>query len=386
VVETCDVVVVGLGAVGGATALELAARGADVVGLDRHHPPHRLGSSHGETRITRLAVGEGDEYVPFVLRSHERWRELEADGGERLLVECGGLVLSSPGATGQHGVADFTAATIEVARRHGIAHEVLAADELRARFGALEVRDEVGYFEPTAGYLRVEACVAAQLAAAARRGARLSYDEPAVTIAAGPRGVRVSTPTRELRADRVVVAAGAWLPWLVPGLGVDLVVERQTQFWFELDAERDAYERLPIFIWLHGPRPTDLFYGFPAVDGRDGGLKVATESFGSPTSPDEVTRAVAPDEAAAMHRAHVAGRLRGVSARCRRAETCLYTVAPDFRFLVDWADDDGRVLVASACSGHGFKHAPAMGESIAELVLGHTPRLGLDAFRAPSRR
>jgi sarcosine oxidase len=380
VAETCDVVVVGLGAVGGATTMHLARQGANVVGLDRHAPPHRLGSSHGGTRITRLAVGEGDEYVPLVRRSHELWRELEAASGERLLVECGGLVLGAPGATGQHGVADFTAATIAVARRHGIDHEVLGPDELRERFGVLQVRDEVGYFEPTAGYLRVETCVAAQLAAAQAAGASLRRDTPALTFARRGDGVRVETPAGPLDTGTVVLAAGAWLPSLVPELDGRLTVVRQVQFWFDPDGDPAPFARLPIFIWLHGERPEDLFYGFPAVDGADGGVKVATETFGTSSTPEAVDRSVASAEASEMHRAHVAGRLAGLSARCRRAEACLYTVAPDFGFVVDALGDD-RVLVVSACSGHGFKHAPAVGEALAARALGRSPLVDLGAFR-----
>ena len=208
----CDVVVVGLGAVGSATTYQLASAGATVVGIDRGSPPHTDGSSHGATRITRLAVGEGGEYVPLVRRSHELWREIEAQTGRELLVACGGLIMGRPTATGQHGVADFTTTTIEIARAHGIDHEVLSADEVRERFGVFGVTDELAYFEPSAGYLRPEACVAAQLELAERLGATIRRDETVRSVVEHADGVLVETSAGSYAAGSVVLAGGPWMP------------------------------------------------------------------------------------------------------------------------------------------------------------------------------
>ena len=147
--STCDVVVVGLGAHGAAVTLQLARRGLSVLGIDRFHPPHGHGSSHGETRITRLAVGEGDEYVPLAVRSHQLWREIEAESGAALMFTTGGLVLGQPaGGPAMHGRPDFVGETISIARRFGIAHEVLDAGGIRRRFAAFRpAADEIGYYE-----------------------------------------------------------------------------------------------------------------------------------------------------------------------------------------------------------------------------------------------
>jgi sarcosine oxidase len=376
------VVVVGLGVVGGATAMHLARAGADVVGVDRFDPPHRLGSSHGETRITRLAVGEGAEYAPLVRRSHELWQELEAETGEQCYVPCGGLILGAPGSTGQHGVDHFAAATIDVATRHGIDHEVLAADEIRSRFPVLAATDEVGYFEPEAGYLRAEVCVAAQLATAGRHGARLRTHERALAVTERGGAVHVQTPSDTIVAARAVLSIGPWVGELAPTLADRCTVHREVQYWFALEPDADvaAYERLPVFIWLHGSGPGALCYGFPAIGGADRGVKVATETFDAATTPDRVDRAVTDAEAAAMHREHLRGRLLGLSARCLRAETCLYTVTADFGFVVDTLPGSAHVIVVSACSGHGFKHAPAVGECAAALALGLAPAVDLAPF------
>src|SRR5664279_6287621 len=156
-----DIAVIGLGAVGSATLYQAAKLGARVIGIDRFVPPHDQGSSHGETRITRQAIGEGREFGPLVLRSNEIWEELEAATGASLMTRNGGLVLASHDVGGNHhGSRSFLQDTIDAAVEFGIPHETLRADEIRRRFPQFRLTaDEEGYFEPGAGFLRPEACV-----------------------------------------------------------------------------------------------------------------------------------------------------------------------------------------------------------------------------------
>src|SRR5687768_3259046 len=159
-----DAIVVGLGAFGAATTYQLAKSGARVLGIDQYSPPHALGSSHGDTRITRLAIGEGDAYVPLAARSHEIWRELEAATAKDLLTVTGGLWISSSARRAETHVKDFFANTLAAARRFGIAHQVLEAKDIGKRFPQFRVSpNETGYYEPGAGFVRPEACIAAQL-------------------------------------------------------------------------------------------------------------------------------------------------------------------------------------------------------------------------------
>ena len=385
---TADVIVVGLGAMGAATLYQLARRGVRVLGIDRFAPPHDRGSSHGESRITRQSVGEGDEYVPFVLRSHAIWRALEAETGESLLSAVGGLFVTSRAeAARHHGQTDFIGRTIAIAGRHGIAHEVFDAGEVGKRFPQFRcVGDEVAYYEPGAGLLHPERCIAVQLDRARAHGALTRIGETVLAITPDAREVRVVSDGATYVAGHVVVTAGAWLPALLagpfPGL---LSVYRQTLHWFAADDPAEfAPRRFPVFIWMHGAGDTDYFYGFPVVSE---GVKLATEQFTRTTDPDRADRAVAPAESAAMHAAHVRDRLPGVTARVVRAATCLYTVTPDSRFLVDVHPDSDRVLVASPCSGHGFKHSAALGEALADRVTGarglDLAPFALSRFRGP---
>ena len=157
--QRADVIVVGLGAVGSAATYHLAKRGKRVRGFDSYHPPHSNGSSHGETRITRLAIGEGEEYTPLAMRSHELWSEIRRETGVNPLVACGGLIISNRCETKQsHGVSGFLDNTLRAAQTYKIPHERLSATDIRRRFPQFRVADhEEGYFEPSAGYLHVEA-------------------------------------------------------------------------------------------------------------------------------------------------------------------------------------------------------------------------------------
>ena len=161
--DTYDVIVIGLGAMGSATTYQLAKSGVKVLGLDQYSPPHSFGSSHGDTRITRLAIGEGAEYVPLVKRSHEIWRDIEAQTGLDLLKQTGGLIMSVDGSQAQHGVADFVEQTEKVAIQYSIEHENLSKDQIKSRFPQFNLTNEHGYYEPESGYLLPENCIKAQL-------------------------------------------------------------------------------------------------------------------------------------------------------------------------------------------------------------------------------
>jgi sarcosine oxidase len=378
-----DAVVVGLGAAGSAALYQLARRGANVVGIDRYSPPHALGSSHGDTRITREAIGEGAQYTPLVQRSHAIWRDIERRTGEKLLHQVGGLFVSSPAAKATTHVPRFFENTIEAARRFGIAHEILDAASIRRRFPQFAVKDnESGYYEPTAGYVRPEACVAAQLMLAQAARARIVRDAQVREVRPSNGGVRVSTDAQSFEAKRAIIAAGAWIRDFVPAeIAGRLAVTRQVQYWFEVrgDFKWHAPPRMPVWIWELQDR-SSVIYGFPAVDGPGGGLKLATEQYAVTTSADTVTRAVEPAEIAAMYETLVKDRLPALAPRCVRTASCLYTATPDFHFLIDRHPRMDNVILASACSGHGFKHSAALGEALAELVLEGRSRLDLSSF------
>lgn len=381
--ERADFLVIGLGAMGSAALYQLAKRGASVIGLDRFAPPHTMGSSHGETRITRQAIGEGRDYVPFVLESHRIWRELEAETGDSLLVACGALVMApGRGTNSHHGKPDFVRNSIAAARDFDIPHEVLDGREVACRFPQFLGLDggEIAYYEPGGGYVRPEACIGAQLKRAAELGAAIRTGIEVRSIVQDGDGVRVETSAGSFLAGQAVVSAGAWTAPLL-GAPFDrlLGVKRQTLHWYALD-ETGAYgPDAPVYIWMHGTTDTDYFYGFPPQAG-EASVKVATEQYADETTADAVDRAVHPGESAEMYRRHIAGRLAGASPRVVRAAACLYTVTPDRGFIIDRHPDRSRVLVVSACSGHGFKHSAGIGAAAAEVMTEGRSRIDLRPF------
>lgn len=385
-----DAIVLGLGAMGSAALFQLARRGRRVLGIDRHSPPHAFGSSHGDTRITRLAIGEGGQYTPLALRSHEIWREIEAATGMELLVTTGGLVISGAGPRAACHVPAFFENTLAAAKRHGIRHEVLDAGAIRARFPPFAVRDdEVGYYEHEAGFLRPESCIAAQLGLAAQAGAAIRRNERVLRFVEEGARVRVWTEQGQYEARRLVVTAGPWLPGLLGDTWSGrFTVRRQALFWFAARGAIDGFgpQRFPVFIWELAGHAQPI-YGFPAIDGPAGGVKIATEQHEEATTPESVSRTVTPAEMRAMFDDKVAPHFPGIARECVKAVTCLYTMTADCHFVIEAHPGMPRVLVASPCSGHGFKHSAAIGEMIATIVDGdgHVPQ-GWPSMRAPPRR
>jgi sarcosine oxidase len=369
--DTYDVVIAGLGAMGSATAAELARRGVGVLGLDRYAPPHSLGSSHGETRIIREAYFEHPQYVPMVQRAYELWRALEKSSGARLLLETGGLMIGRPDS-----------ALIEGARRsaemHRLPHSMLSAAEVRARFPALHPeQDMVAVLEPRAGVLFPEACISAHLGQAVRHGAVLRFDEPVLRWESDGDLVRVFTSHGDYRARQMIVSAGAWVGSLLPGLELPFWIERQVLHWFDPVGDPDTFAptRCPIHLWQFDEGR--FFYGFPDLGT---GVKAAFHHAGVATTVDEVHRDVAVADVDAV-RSALRRFVPAADGPARASVVCLYTNTPDEHFLIDRHPGQPRVLVASPCSGHGFKFAPVVAEILADLVQDRPPRFDVGLFR-----
>ncbi len=365
-----DVIIVGLGAMGSAVACHLARRGKRILGLDRFAPPHAFGSSHGQTRIIREAYFEHPLYVPLVQRAYELWAELEKGAGRSLLRETGGLMIGKPDS------AVVVGAT-RSAHEHSLQHEVFSAAEVRSRFPALQPTDEMlAVWEPRAGILFPEICIEAHLTMARKHGADLRADEAAVGWEGDSDGVRVVTSKGVYQANQLVLTAGGWIQSLLRDLELPLSVERQVQYWFEPKlAAPFQPERCPIHVWEH--EPGRFFYGFPDLGD---GVKVARHHEGEMVNPDSFNREARLEEVEAM-RAIVRRFLPYADGPLRSAVVCMYTNTPDSHFFLDRHPAHPRVLIASPCSGHGFKFSSVIGEVIADLVTAGQTQFDLSLFR-----
>lgn len=364
--ETYDVIVIGLGGVGSATAYHLASRGKRVLGLEQFTPAHDRGSSHGSSRIIRQAYNEDPGYVPLVLRAYELWEKLERDTATQLLTITGGLFIGTENS-------DVVQGSLRSAREHHLAYEMLDAKDIQRRFPVLYPRaEDRAVYETKAGFLRPEAAVAAHLGLAAQHGAALHFEEPVsgwTTTNAGT--VRVTTAKAAYEAMHLVIAPGAWASDLLK-LKLPLHVCRHVMAWFDpIDGiTQFKPDRFPIYIWQ-----TDkdaIFYGFPATDCDHCGVKAALHSGGDVCTPDSIERGIQEPDIAEI-REQLAAHIPTLNGKLLHAATCMYTMTPDEHFMVSRHPDYSQVMIACGFSGHGFKFTSVLGEVLADLATeGHT--------------
>ena len=366
-------IVLGLGAMGSATLCQLALRGWRVLGLEQFAQGHPLGSSHGDSRIIRETYFEHPLYVPLVRRAHELWRELEERSGRALMTINGGLMIGPPDGV-------VVSGTLRSATEHHLPHELLTAEETRKRFPAFNLPDDlVAVLDPRAGYLDPEACNEAHIDAARQAGAEARFNEPAQEWMPDGEGVRVTTPAASYLADRLVIAGGAWSADLLRELELPLVIERQSVFWLEPDVGTERYNRAQFPIYAYEYKTGSICYGFPRLAR---GVKASVMHDGEPSEhPDRVRRTVDEREAGPLRDA-----LRPIlpdlaGAAIRESNVCIFTNTPDHDFIVDFHPDYPQVLISSACSGHGFKFASALGEVHADLLTTGNARFDLSPFR-----
>jgi sarcosine oxidase len=343
-----DAIVVGLGAMGSSACSQLARRGQRVLGLDAFQLGHTLGSSHGESRIIRMAYYEHPSYVPLLRRAYQLWEATQAEVGRELLRLTGGLFVGQAGSPLVDG-------SLLSARTHGLPHEQLSADEMRRRFPALRPAEgEVGVFEERAGVLFPERCIEAFLQLATGLGAELRHGEPMLGWHTRDGEVEVRTSGGSYTAGKLVLTVGAWASKL---LDLPLKVERTPVVWFEPRRGLD----LPIYIWDTGQ---SVFYGVPHLEWS--GAKVGRHHRGQVVDPDSVDREPTDADEEPI-RAFVQSRIPDLGGRTCKRVICLYTNTPDENFLIDRLDE--QVVFAAGFSGHGFKFASVVGEILADLAL-----------------
>lgn len=378
-----EVAVVGLGAVGSATLMHLAQAGVSAIGIDQFSPPHNFGSSHGETRITRESIGEGAAYIPLVRRSHELWRSIGAEVGAEIFTATGGLILDGGKGSSNHGIEGFAKNTIALAKQFNIPHEVLNAKDARARFPEFYIEEsDLVYFEPGAGFIRPELAIHSQLKLAEQSGATLCQNERVKEIATSAQGtVQIRTESRMIEAGRCLLSVGSWMKNFMPeNLKPSFKIYRQVLHW--LPIAKGSYSigsGSPIFIWCYGPSDEDQIYGFPSLDGET--IKVASESYSESETPEVIDRNVSLSEQKGFLRDKIANRMGDITGNPVKSVTCQYTVTPQSKFIIDKHPQMPQVLIASCCSGHGFKHSAALGESIAATLQDRKPLVDLSSFR-----
>lgn len=380
--KSFDFAVIGLGALGAAALWQLSKSGKKVLGIDQFSPPHTMGSSHGETRITRLAVGEGADFVPLVMRSHEIWQEINASTNIQIMHQVGGLLLDSGGDTwSKHGSEGFFNRTVNFATQMDIPHKVWDQKKLVDRFPEFNLEPGgLAYFEPSAGYLIPELAVKTQIQLAEKNNAVVKTPTKVLGIAPFNDGVSIHTNQGDFWAARVLLSTGPWVKdFLPPSHQSKFKICRQILHWLPVEAGRFENGKMPVFMWGFGKGAEDFIYGFPSLDGRT--VKVASESFRESKHPDTLSRYVSVEEQQHFICEKIAGRLNFLQPKVKESKVCIYTVTDDSYFVVDELPNFPEVIIASPCSGHGFKHSAGLGEAIAQQMVSGRSEVDLTPFR-----
>jgi len=352
-----DVIVIGVGAMGAAACYHAARRGLRVLGLEQFDIPHTRGSSHGFSRMTRMAYYEQARYVPLLRSANALWRELEAESGQVLLNQVGGIFIGPP----DRELVNHSRLAAEL---HGLNHEVLSADEVKRRWPMFETPgDWVGLFDPGAGFLLPEKCILAHVDGARRRGADIRTQQTVRSWRSVASHVAVTTDAGEFTADRLIITAGPWAGKLLGDLDVPLRVTRQVLGWVRPDQpERFAHGRFPVWA-LDGMAAGGIYYGFPILAGETG-LKLAHHHPGTTFDPDTPSRDTTPADEADFRPA-LQQYIPSANGPIEKRVMCLYTNSPDEDFIIDRHPQYQNVDIACGFSGHGFKFASVIGQILA---------------------
>lgn len=356
--QTFDAIVLGIGGMGSAAACHLARRGKRVLGLERYDIPNAMGSSHGVTRIIRLAYYEHPSYVPLLRRAYELWRELERGVGEQLLYVTGSIDGGPPDS------ACF-AGSLRSCEIHDLPHAVLTGGEVNRRFPGYNLPSNLmALHQPKGGFLLSERCIVAHVVAAQALGAEIHAREQVLAWEPRGDGVRVETERGVYDAGRLVITAGPWAGTLVPSLARLAVPERQVLAWLQpLEPELFRVERFPVFnLQVDEGR----YYGLP-VFGVPGFKFGRYHHLEETTAADGVDRECHPRDEAILREFAARYFPRG-NGPTMALKTCMFTNSPDEHFILDLLPDNPRVIVAAGFSGHGYKFCSVVGEILADLA------------------
>jgi sarcosine oxidase len=360
-----DVIVAGVGGMGSSACHHLAKRGQRVLGLDRFDLGHTMGSSHGLTRIIRIAYFEGPQYVPLLKRAAQLWKETGDAAGTQLMYTTGSMDIAPEGE-------GFVESSRQSCLDHDLTHEVLSRKDIERCYPAFHLTPKhIGLWQPDGGFVASERAIYTHAGMAMAKGAELRFNEPVLSwkpTAHG--GVEVTTPRTTYTAGSLVLTAGAWMPELVPALGKAEHIVKQAIGWFGVKRpELFAPDKFPVFILTVDE---GNFYGFPLWEHP--GFKLGGPHFGrEPIDPNDTDRTPSAKQVASI-RECLRKYIPDAAGDPLTIKGCMYTVTPDEHFVVDRLPETPQVVAISACSGHGYKFCSVLGEVAADLVTkGETP-------------
>ncbi len=267
--------------------------------------------------------------------------------------------------------------TLNSAKTYNIDHEILGQQNISNKFPSFNCDEQtMGVYEHRAGILFPEKCVETTLKIARQNRVKMNFNETVTSINKSPNSVEIMTDKGSYLAEKCIIAAGPWMNKLIPEINLPLQTTRQVLFWYDIDKTNINYpspEKFPVFIWN-----TDSgkhFYGFPDLGN---GFKIAFHDKGAECDPDNLNRVVSFEEIEEMN--HIIKSHFHFSATFNNAVACIYTNTPDDHFIIDYHPDDNNIIIASPCSGHGFKFSSVIGRILADKALGNSIEFDLRPF------
>jgi sarcosine oxidase len=370
--HSTDIIVVGGGVMGCTTAYQLAKDGRTVLLLEQYTIGNRMGSSHGASRLFRLAHTNPD-YVELARQAYGLWRELESESGERLMKQVDALDIGTPA------ILTELRTTLEAT---GVPFVALDRDEIMHRFPQFSLPEDVtGLYQADYAMLAADRCVSAFAALARGHGATIVEGETVQQVRPTSSGVEVRTDKGTYSARGVVLCAGSWMKPLMRQLGIDLsltIRKEHITYYRPCDPENWMPGRFPIFRHHLSGTNGRWGVGFPIFEHP--GVKLLVDCTGPFVEPGDPDRSV--DQAVVSRvRQYVAGILPTLGDNFIETQTCRYTMTPDDDFILDLHPEFPQVVVASPCSGHGFKFAPLIGRILADLAVRGETRYDIKRFK-----
>jgi len=365
-----DVIIIGLGAMGSAASYYLSKNGVKVLGLDTYEPPHKLGSSHGHTRVIREAYHEGTSYVPIVKRAYELWNELDHEIEDKLILEYGGMYLGDDGK--------YLSDAKKSAKKYDIPIKEFSSKEIKEKYNILNPPNNFkGLLENRSGAVFPEKAISNFLSKSINNGSSHNYNEKVIGWGKQSKFYKVETDKNNYFAEKLIFSSGAWIKNLVPSLKLPVKIERQVLFWFDPIKDKDKfhYSNMPNTGW-------DLdngmeFYTQPNIENK--GFKVAMHHNGKFISENDLNRESNADDLSIVKN-FLEEYIPLANGKLIDSRVCVYTNTPDFDFIIDFYPNDENIIICSPCSGHGFKFTPAIGEICSELVINNGTNYDLSEF------
>ena len=365
-----DCIVIGLGGMGSASLFELSSKGQNVLGIEQFDIGHDKGSSHGLSRIIRLAYWEGIEYVPLVLRAHDRWIELEKTYNEKLLNITGALDIGLESS-------ETISGSLKACREFDIPHEIFTSTELSKKFPAYLLPEEYSsVFQKDGGFLVPESCINLYVNESINNGADVKQNCKVLGWESDGNIVTVSTSDGNFKTKKLVITAGAWTGILQDEMSRFLTPERQVVSWFKPESpEYYNSDQFPVF---NMEVPEGRYYGFPIHHYE--GIKIGRYGhLNENINPDSISREITDLDIATL-RVPMEKYFQPTNPEPLFSQVCMFTNTPDEHFVLDYLPGNDSVFIASGFSGHGFKFASVIGELISDLMVDGGTEFDLGLF------